>query len=375
MPPARNRFRPHLGSLEDRTVPIFYPGLYPPTISDVPDMQAVAGRTTNPIPFVVLDIDINFSNSVVVTAAASDPVLFPPGSVAVLPYFLTRTFTLTPAAGRTGTATVTLTATNSYGKSASDSFVVTVVRPPRVRLSADAVPAGADPVVNVRSQEGSVRFSLTPFEASFRGGANVAVGDVTGDAVDDVVVGAGVGGAPRVVVYDGLTGRVVADYFAFDQSFRGGVSVAAGDVTGDWAEDVIAGAGAGGGPHVRVFAAGGSELASFFALDHAFTGGVSVAAGDVTGDEVADVVVGAGAGGGPVVRLFDGRTGAFRASYLVGPADDRGGAKAVVRDLKADGSMEVVARVAGKVRTFAPLTGDDLTAGFSADELSRVFVD
>jgi hypothetical protein len=73
----------------------------------------------------------------------------------------------------------------------------------------------------------------------------------------------------------------------------------------------VVGADAGGGPHVRVFDAGtGVEKFSFFAYDPDFTGGVRVAAGDVTGDGVADIITGARPGGGPQVRVFDGVTGA-----------------------------------------------------------------
>ena len=51
------------------------------------------------------------------------------------------------------------------------------------------------------------------------------------------------------------------------------MNVAAGDVDGDGLADIITGAGAGGGPHVRAFSGADlSELASFFAFDPAFPG-------------------------------------------------------------------------------------------------------
>jgi hypothetical protein len=107
------------------------------------------------------------------------------------------------------------------------------------------------------------------------------------------------------------------------------VFVAAGDFTGDGKAELLTGADAGGGPHVRVFnAQDGSVLYNFFAYDSQFFGGVRVAAGDVTGDGVSDIITGPGPGGGSHVRFFDGLTGLPvtnpPASYFAFPGDTRG---------------------------------------------------
>ena len=84
--------------------------------------------------------------------------------------------------------------------------------------------------------------------------------------------------------------------------------MAAGDLTGDGVAEIITGAGPAAGRTCAAFSlAGGvvTEVASFFAYDPAFTGGVSVAAGDVTGDGVAEIITGAGPSGGPHVRVLD----------------------------------------------------------------------
>src|SRR5207248_4659873 len=89
--------------------------------------------------------------------------------------------------------------------------------------------------------------------------------------------------------------------------FTGGVYIAAGDVNGDGFADIVCGAAAGGGPNVTVFSGrdlGRTRLLSFFPYDPHFTGGVRVAAGDVDGDGVADIVTGAGPGGGPNVTVY-----------------------------------------------------------------------
>jgi hypothetical protein len=158
-------------------------------------------------------------------------------------------------------------------------------------------------------------------DPAFAGGVHVAVGDVNGDGFGDIVTGLGYGAAPLVRVFDGSSGAVLREFEAYASGFRGGVYVAAGDVTGDGFADIVTGAGAGGGPHVRVFdgvtsAQVSGPLGSFFAYSPAFPGGVRVAAGDFDGDGRAEVVTGAGPGGGPHVRVFDGATGAEVAGFF-----------------------------------------------------------
>ena len=74
--------------------------------------------------------------------------------------------------------------------------------------------------------------------ANFFGGVHVAAGDVNGDNVPDLITGAGAGGGPHVRVLNGATGKETVGFYAYDQSFRGGVYVAAGDVTGDGVADI-----------------------------------------------------------------------------------------------------------------------------------------
>ena len=163
---------------------------------------------------------------------------------------------------------------------------------------------------------------FTPFQQA--GGVSVAAGDVNGDGVDDIVAGAGPGGGPHVRVFDGRTLQQHLEVEPFGSAFRGGISVAAGDVDGDGRADIIAGAGPGGGPHVRMFDGNGAATRAFDAFDPSFQGGVRVAAGDINGDGVADLLVSAAAGDGSV-RPFDGATGRALAAFSPFGKDYDGG--------------------------------------------------
>ena len=71
------------------------------------------------------------------------------------------------------------------------------------------------------------------------------------------MAGAGPGGSPRVVVIDGATRQVLADFAAFESSFTGGVFVAAGDLDGDGKADVVVTPDRGGGPVTVVYSGAG----------------------------------------------------------------------------------------------------------------------
>ena len=152
------------------------------------------------------------------------------------------------------------------------------------------------------------RADILVFSPEFTGGVVTAIGDVNHDGFVDVIAGAGQGGGPHVKVYSGADYKTLLyDFFAFPTSFLGGVTLASADINNDFYDDIIVGAGPGGGPEVRVFSGiNGLMIKEFFAFESTFSGGVSVAAGLINSDSFYDIVVGAGAGGGPRVKTFDG---------------------------------------------------------------------
>src|SRR5581483_11425065 len=208
------------------------------------------------------------------------------------------------------------------------------------------------------------------YDQNFTGGVYVAAGDVNGDGFADIICGADAGGGPNVTVFSGKDGSRLLSFFAYDPNFTGGVRVGAGDTDGDGKADIICGAGAGGGPNITVFSgADGHRLLSFFAYEPRFTAGLYVAGGDVNGDGKADIITGAGAGGGPNVAAFNGPDGSPLTSYFAYDPGFTGGVRVAAVDRNGDGRDDIIS-VAGPgggpdVRTVDPLTGDQVDDFFA----------
>jgi hypothetical protein len=190
---------------------------------------------------------------------------------------------------------------------------------------------------------GNLIREFSAYSHLFRGGVFVAAGDINNDGYDDIVTGADAGGGPDVEVFSGQSGSVIRGFYAYDPRFTGGVRVAVGDVNGDGIPDIITGAGPGGGPHVEVFdGVTNALIRSFFAYDSHFAGGVYVSAADTNGDGFADIVTGAGAGGGPHVEVWSGKDLTLLESFMAYDVNFSGGVRVAAVDINGNGFAPVI---------------------------------
>ena len=167
------------------------------------------------------------------------------------------------------------------------------------------IAAGQGPVVKVLN--GKSGGTLATYSTGFKPGVSVALGDVNGDRRADLVVGSGPGAPAQVKVYDAKTHKLLETSSPFGTAFRGGVSVAVGDLNGDGKADVVAGTGPGAKAQVVAFSGATSTiLETLTPFSPSFTGGVLVAVADTNQDGKADVVAATGPGTPSVIRAFSG---------------------------------------------------------------------
>ena len=126
--------------------------------------------------------------------------------------------------------------------------------------------------------------------------------------VPDVATGQGPGAASFVRDFNALNASLLSTFKAFGGGNASGeLSVAKGDVTGDEAPEIVVGQRSmGASSYVRVFKKDGTLLWTFKAFGGGNLNGiVNVAVGDVDIDGVGEIIVGQGPGGDSYVRVFE----------------------------------------------------------------------
>jgi hypothetical protein len=242
---------------------------------------------------------------------------------------------------------------------------------------------GSRPIVQVYDAETkdlSVQFLA--YAANWKGGVRVAVGDVTGEGIPEVVTAPAGNMDPTVNVFEVLGGTKTFSFQGAAPGFGTGLFVAVGDVTGDARPDIVT-APSFGLPLVHVFAHTGNNTAPYlnyrgvasaagpktptinaFSDLFLFTAGVGgLGVGNVMrhANGVSDIVVSTGGGLTPVVRVFD---------YF-----SNGASNQAVKQLKPFGSLALFGTVSIAVANIDSASGfADIVMGAGDGGGSKVAV-
>jgi hypothetical protein len=167
---------------------------------------------------------------------------------------------------------------------------------------------GSPPAARSDGKSDTTTQIFLAYNPLFRGGVHVATGNLDGlnSTPDQLITGPAGGGGPHIIVWNTqqtADGKIIAtgirqQFMAFDTRFTGGVNLTTGDFDGDGKAELVVAAGPGGGPHVKIYKTGADGLLhlanQFMAYDINFHGGVTVAAnqGYTTAVQVRQVLSG-----------------------------------------------------------------------------------
>jgi subtilisin family serine protease len=162
---------------------------------------------------------------------------------------------------------------------------------------------GEPPTIRVYKADGTPYATFLAYASTFLGGVRVSMSDVNGDGTPEVIAAAGKGGGPQVRIFT-ASGTPIKSFFAFSSTSRQGVSVALGDVDGDFSDDIVAVVGAGVSTDAVVFGQDGVEKFRFPVSGFAAGTPLTVTVADVDDDYDKEVVIGP-LSGAPRVAVYD----------------------------------------------------------------------
>ncbi len=199
---------------------------------------------------------------------------------------------------------------------------------------------GGGPHLRIFDANGNPKSGFFVYDKKYSGGINVTSCDLNNDGSSEIIVSLDSGAPPYVYVFN-YYGDLLFRFLAYQHSFRGGVNIACGDVDSDGFVEIITGAGPGGGPHLRIFNYQGVLKNHFFVFLQKFRGGIKVATGDLDGDGQSEIVVGIASGASPYVRIFDFFS-TLKAQFLAYEREFYGGINLTVSDLNEDMKSEII---------------------------------
>lgn len=233
---------------------------------------------------------------------------------------------------------------------------------------------GGSPHIRVFRSDGSFMSQFYAYDQTLKSGVNVAMGDADGDGRDEIVTAPQYGGGPQVRVFNGQgKSKGTTGFYAYDEAFTGGVNIAVGDVNGDGTAEIVTGNGEGGSSQVRVFSGSGQwKGLDFFPFPEDSRGGVSVAVGNVDGGAESEIIMAVQSNGEAWIKVYKYNIARTIVGEFKAIADDfRGGVNVAAGDVDGDGMDEIIVAVHGKggpqVKMYEAY-GKDINAGFFAYE-------
>lgn len=208
--------------------------------------------------------------------------------------------------------------------------------------------AGSEPRAVIFTRKGKVKKIFYAYDKSMKEGVKVAVCDILGSLKDEVVVSQALGFTSEIRIFS-RRGVKKGGFKIKTPSY--GNNIACGDVQGDGRAEIIVAPDYADEPWVKIFNKKGKQLKKFYAFDRKFRGGVSLATGDVDGDGKAEIIAGSGYSQKSQIKVFEADGKAKRQVLNPYKSSYTGGVTVAAGDVDGDGKSEIASAPLGSFET------------------------
>lgn len=201
---------------------------------------------------------------------------------------------------------------------------------------------GDVPVVKILRENIYEESSFLAYDNKFRGGVNVAIGDVFGTGKKYIITAPASYGGPHIRIFD-RDGNVKNQFFVYDKNYEKGVNVAVVNNYEPFSGANIVVSQVVGG-NVKIYNGKGEEKKSFYPYGYNFTGGINITSCNLDNSENRYIVTAPASNHDSTVKIFD-KNGNFVREFLVFAGSYKNGMTIGCVDYDLDGQEEIATSV------------------------------
>ncbi len=161
----------------------------------------------------------------------------------------------------------------------------------------------AEPFIDITDLQGNSRAKILAYDRNFRGGVQVATGDLNHNGNDEIIAAPASSREADIKIFD-HTGKFLRHFLAYPKNFQGGVTITAADLNSDGKYEIITAPARGHFGEVKIFTGEGILLRSLTAFPAQVSDGAVVTVGNVFGSLEPEIIVGTVKGHTPQVKIF-----------------------------------------------------------------------